>query len=110
MKSEMSVGYFNRFPNKSQEKSMLDSGCWILDSPPKGSPQNSEMLDSPNKGSPQSSEMLDSGCLILEKSFTAEILLDKDIVLLINQKDYELIFFFWVKFKWVCSGVYGVWV
>ena len=43
--------------------------------------------------------MLDSGCLILEKSFTAEILLDKGIVLLINQKDYELIFFFWVKFK-----------
>ncbi len=54
--------------------------------------------------------MLDSGCLILEKSFTAEILLDKDIVLLINRKDYELIFFFLVKFKWVCSGVYGVWV
>ncbi len=39
--------------------------------------------------------MLDSGCWILEKSFTTEILLDKDIVLLINQKDYELIFFFW---------------
>ena len=38
------------------------------------------------------SSMLDSGCLMLEKRFTAENAENTEILL---DRDYELIFFFW---------------